>query len=1138
MRNVFIKWMKRTAVLCLFIVLKTPVFAQDPKWELVTPKYNTADAFVAGFNALDEGAVADGETDNTNLFQRLLDRLGRRANPGVGNGGILYVPEGQYSFSGRLTVPKGVTIRGEWEKPQKGQPIKGTIFLVRSGRGYDVNTDVRNEARAFITLEPCAAVKDVNIWYPEQEPDDIAPYPPAILFGDNGFWGNDYCNVSNVTLVNAFAGVIFSRRNGGGAPNVFGLYGTPLSKGLEIDNIAEVGRIDNVDFSPDYWAGSGLPGAPTMDGPHKQWMYENGTGVVMRRNDWSYACKMKIEGYKKGYWLVRSPDGVSTSGTPNGHNYGLEITNCKYAVFVENVSGSGQMHTGYKISNCEFGIYLEKDPTSSLQITNCEISATNAAIQSSTSSSTKLLIDQCTFNKGPVNVWGGLVSITDCDFNDSEGPQLILGSDVSAIVTGNRFKEPVSITNASKYPCIIDHTPIETKRIPDFPYKNQFDMTQKPTGTGYYLATAHGVSDEADDNSDALQAIFDKIGSEGGGVVFLPPGKYNFRQPLSLPSGVSLQGSVDVPCVPMGPGSIMEVYAGKDDENGTPFLTMEPGSGVRGLVFDYPEQTSDLLPSYANGFTDRLHKYPYTIRGNKDVYIVNIGLRASYYGIDLFTNKCDNHFIDYLAGHVFMIGVKVGNGSTGGHIYNTQFNQIAYACGGETKFGTWPNSPDNGSPDKDKYDAEKTAGYAYCFNNLDFMPLGDCSDLILFNDFIFGSHLGIHLIAENGTGPSGLAMGHALDAAIKTFNFDAIGPGGFDFVNTQIVTTTGWSNGSDGGMGSPNQKPETRYIVSAPTLNGEITMWGLNFWGQAYELANEIHGGTVTLHAAHYQDPGQRVFASIAEGAQFNLICSHINPASTLLSAGSAPRFFIQSSIVNSNNIDTETCGLWLNNMSNQKGGMSCDAGAFLPKDGWEASASFDSDNAYKALNCGSDTWWSTSTEHQIPGQWFMVNMQQACTFNGIVMEAEVTYRPTNYRILVSLDGEEWTLVAAGSSATASQIFFSHQTAQYIKVEQTGSNSRSSWRIAEFSVMSTPEPPNKTLIPDVRVEDVNVWFANDVLLLEGTVGQSRISIYNVSGRLVVQPVIVDNSLQIPLEPGIYIVVVENNGSVFKKKIRN
>lgn len=46
-------------------------------------------------------------------------------------------------------------------------------------------------------------------------------------------------------------------------------------------------------------------------------------------------------------------------------------------------------------------------------------------------------------------------------------------------------------------------------------------------------------------------------------------------------------------------------------------------------------------------------EYPYCIQAlGKDVYVVNVGLRAAYNGLDLFTYKCDNHYVDYLAGHV------------------------------------------------------------------------------------------------------------------------------------------------------------------------------------------------------------------------------------------------------------------------------------------------------------------------------------------------------------------------------------------------------------------------------------------------------------------------------------------------------
>ena len=55
------------------------------------------------------------------------------------------------------------------------------------------------------------------------------------------------------------------------------------------------------------------------------------------------------------------------------------------------------------------------------------------------------------------------------------------------------------------------------------------------------------------------------------------------------------------------------------------------------------------------------------------MYIVNIAIRAAYRGFDLFTYKCDNHYIDYISGHSFNTGIRVGGGSEMERyaIYNT-----------------------------------------------------------------------------------------------------------------------------------------------------------------------------------------------------------------------------------------------------------------------------------------------------------------------------------------------------------------------------------------------------------------------------------------------------------------------------------
>ncbi|GHT62158.1 hypothetical protein FACS189451_05830 [Bacteroidia bacterium] len=1128
------RFLLRSLILfCLLLAVQLDIHAQEVsyKWELITPKYTTADAFVAGLNVMDYGADPTGSTDQQALFQRLLDFLGSRTRnqgtkaDGTPNGGVLYVPEGKYLFLRSLYIPKGVTIRGDWEKPVKGQPVKGTIFMAANpaAKGHDCQTLIAYEAQSLIIMQPSSAVRDINIWYPDQDPNNIVPFPPAILFGQSSYWGNDYCLASNITLVNAYDGVIFSRQNGGGAPNCYGIYGTPLKRGIEIDNIAEVGRIDNVDFSADYWAGSGLPGSPAIEGPHKQYIRDNGTAVVMRRNDWSFIGKVKAEGYNIGYRMDLSynKDGNGNYTAPNGHNWGMEFIDCKYGVYAVAVAGAGMMFYDYQFTNCDYGFYLERNPGGVIQIQGCTFDTKTASVYAPTTSNTKLLISQNTFNKGPVDVRGGLVSIVNCDFNNDPN-QIILGANARAIVTGNRFQKEVKISNKSIYQCFIDHTPIEMTELPKFPYKNQYDFVQKPGGSAFYVGDeTNGVSAAADDNSDALQALLDQAKTAGGGVVFLPPGHYNFRKPITIPTGVELKGSVDVPSLPTGPGSAMEIYAGKDDENSTPFITMEPGSGLRGLVMNYPEQIVQLLTEPERNGSDVYH-YPYTIRGNKDVWIVNVALRTCYHGLDLFTNKCDNHFVDYLSGHVFKTGIRVGGGSKGGHIYNAQFNQIAYGSGGETKYGAWPNSPDNNQPDQAKYRKEHDLAYAYCWNNLYFLIVEDCEDEVLYNNFDFGSNRGFTLNA----GANGICLGQGIDQGMNSFYINGVGEKGFNFINTQIVTTAPGNTGEV----KDEYKQNNRYFQTTPNLNGKVTFFGADFWGQPQNISNDIQGGILEMQAGNYDNSGQRNFGSVSPGATFDLIGTNINNIGSLLTAGSAPQFFIQSSLVNRGNVNPDDCGLWLNNLG-FTAAVTPDAGAFLKRDGWIATASVYNEDAGLALDSSNDTRWSTVSERQKPGQWFMVDMLENHTLTGIYLEpGSTTYRPVSVRISISTDDENWTQVASGNNVT--QTIFDKQVARYVKVEQTGTGT-SAWRIAEFYVMNTDPTGIKRLVSG---NDPAIWFTHNQLNLSELQGASTVKIYTIAGQLVASSFSVNESAYVNIPAGIYIAVIQNNGNIFKKKL--
>ena len=69
----------------------------EPSYKLVHT-LDSSEVFVATYDVTDYGAVADGQTDNTNVFQKLLNKVGDLG------GGIVYVPSGRYAIKGALST--------------------------------------------------------------------------------------------------------------------------------------------------------------------------------------------------------------------------------------------------------------------------------------------------------------------------------------------------------------------------------------------------------------------------------------------------------------------------------------------------------------------------------------------------------------------------------------------------------------------------------------------------------------------------------------------------------------------------------------------------------------------------------------------------------------------------------------------------------------------------------------------------------------------------------------------------------------------------------------------------------------------------------------------------------------------------
>jgi hypothetical protein len=92
--------------------------------------------------------------------------------------------------------------------------------------------------------------------------------------------------------------------------------------------------------------------------------------------------------------------------------------------------------------------------------------------------------------------------------------------------------------------------------------------------------------------SSTLQAAIDRVAAKGGGTVFLSAGHYKIDQPLIIKEGVTLRGDLPLKVSQSSQGTVMRIITGQGNENGTPAITIERGSGLRGLSFWYPEQSA------------------------------------------------------------------------------------------------------------------------------------------------------------------------------------------------------------------------------------------------------------------------------------------------------------------------------------------------------------------------------------------------------------------------------------------------------------------------------------------------------------------------------------------------------------------
>jgi hypothetical protein len=380
------------------------------------------------------GAQGDGRTDDTAAFQKALDAAAK-------GGGTVYAGRGNYSFAGHLNVPSGVALEGAWKSVPSHTGIRdrgllkptddGTTFLITEGRGTQAPP-------AFITLNHNSTLKGVVLYYPNQKTDDVpAAYPYAIaLRGNNPA-------VLEVELLNPFNGIDATQNN---RHLIRDVSGQPLRRGVLVDGIYDIGRIENVHFNP-WWS---------MSPKLLTWQMENGEAFVFGRTDWQYVLNTFCYGYHVGYRFIQTAEGMC-----NGNFLGIGADDCYTAVTVD-----ASPRFGILITNGEFVSFRGPDPTmvavggsnaGSVRFVNCAFWGPCNQIARIAGRGTVGFSD-CTFmqwdskqqGRAAIQVQGGSVSIRGCEFQEAK-PQIELGTSVRrAVITDNLITGRERIANHSK----------------------------------------------------------------------------------------------------------------------------------------------------------------------------------------------------------------------------------------------------------------------------------------------------------------------------------------------------------------------------------------------------------------------------------------------------------------------------------------------------------------------------------------------------------------------------------------------------------------------------------------------------------------------------------------------------------------
>lgn len=479
-------------------------------------------------------------------------------------------------------------------------PAKGTVLRILGGRGDERATP------AFL-MENGSGLVGLAFFYPEQTLRDPVPYPWTVRTAPDGRAGNNQ-TITDCTFVNSWKGIRIG-------PEVNECHTfrrvrmCALKTGFHIDMTTDIGRISEVAVSPKVWSTSGFPGAPALPSLRSYLQTQDTVAAVYTRSDWEYIRGLRVDGYRTGVRFTAAE--VPT----NAVLAGCDVSDCETALDFIQLNWVGVACYNSRFAGLRRTVACAPDFRSTVLFNACTLTGGAAEVNAHGT----LSFSHCLVSAPIENAAGGRIERDDAG----------------------------GLPPAAE---LIAPKPMAWPR---------------PVGDFVVDASRFGASAQSADNTEALQKALDEVGrNPKGGTVYLGAGYYRVRGTLKVPTGVELRGSSDVPHHTQNAGTVLLTTQGAGDEKGTPFVSLAPGSGMRGIGIWHPEQPlTEPVP------------YPWAIRAlGPKCWLVDVNLGNAWLGVDFATHRSDGHRLSYVSGGFYKVGVYVGNAQTTGWVEDLQFN--------------------------------------------------------------------------------------------------------------------------------------------------------------------------------------------------------------------------------------------------------------------------------------------------------------------------------------------------------------------------------------------------------------------------------------------------------------------------------